>query len=293
MAHADTKVVDLVTESLLPGRRDNLRAMFNAEGLPAPIVIWSPTASELQSPRHRQFAQICRDHEDTAGHIAADDVQIEDFGALADWLMVLDVEAGGEDFRYAYYGRSISNFSGLDMTGKRTSEFRGYLSTFFRGLYRAVLRTGRPVFSMHEPPKDVVIRSWQRLIVPLFGKTGDVTRLLTINVPDNEFQVGLELLVDPVFVVRADGSVIYSNRAARMMFNAPVGNGHDATLSDLTGIGLDMPDSPEDLLSQNRVIDSLVLAPRGSIMERLAMTVSAAEHRGQAFFVVVMRTIGA
>ena len=293
MAHADSKVVDLVTESLLPGRRDNLRAMFNAEGLPAPVVIWSPTDGELRSPRHRQFVQVCRDHEDAKGRIAANNIQIEDFGALADWLMVLDVEAGGDDFRYDYYGRSISDFSGLDMTGKRTSDFRGYLSTFFRGLYRAVLKTGRPVYSMHEPPKDVFIRSWQRLIVPLFGEAGDVTRLLTINVPDNEFQVGLELMVDPVFVVRADNSVIYSNRAARMMFNVPGGYGNHATISDLTGIDLDFPESAEDLLSQNRVIDSLVLAPRGSIMERLAMTISAAEHRGQAFFVVVMRTIGA
>lgn len=287
------KVVDLMTESLLPGRSDIVRQLFNAEGLRAPEVIWSPTMADLRSPRHRQFAQMVTALADADGRVPADRVRAEDFGALADWLMLIDIEDGGRDFRYAYYGRRVREASGIDMTGRHASDFTNYLATFFSGLYRAVCQTGAPVFSEHEPPRNIFIRAWQRLIYPLFGPDGAPQRLLVLNLPDNELKVGLELMVDPVFVMTADRSIIYTNRAARLMFRIEGHPAPEATLEDLTGIEFDLCESAEELLGQNKVVDSLVLAPRGDMMERLAMTISAAEHRGQAFYVVIIRTIGA
>ena len=62
-------------------------------------------------------------------------------------------------------------------------------------------------------------------------------------------------------------------------------------LRDLTGIALDDQQSPTELLLNQTVTDSVQLRVRGGIAERLIMTVSAAEHRGRALYVVVMRLI--
>lgn len=288
---AEARVTDLIAESLLPGQEDRIRELFNAQNLRAPEIIWSPGDSELRSPLHRRFAAICQSRA-VDGQIPASGVSVEDFGTLSGWLIVIDVLDDGEDFLYEHYGHEIAEYSGLDMTGKRVSDFGGYLATFYTGLYKAVLSTQQWVFSEHEPPKDIFVRSWQRLIVPLVDDRGDVTRLLTLNVPDSEMRVGLELMVDPVFVVGADGKVIFHNRAAQVMFHLPASHARKRSLGDLTGIALEIDMTPEDLLNQNRVVESIELTSTGSIIERLSMTVSAAQHRGQAFFVVVMRMIG-
>jgi hypothetical protein len=46
------------------------------------------------------------------------------------------------------------------------------------------------------------------------------------------------------------------------------------------------------MLANSTMIDSIQLTIRNEIVERLVMTVSAAQHRGDAFYVVVMRQIG-
>lgn len=206
--------------------------------------------------------------------------------------MVVEIEGEGEDFVYSQYGNAIAEASGMDMRGRRTSEFGGHVSIYFNGLYRAILKVGDWVYARHESPLYIFVAGWRRLIVPLYGEDGSITRLAALNIPENDLSVGLELMIDPVFVVDHDHMVLCSNKAARGMFGFPPILSRAQTLEKLTGIGLNVPASPEELLAQNRVLDSIELAPNGSIMERLVMTVSAAEHRGQAIYVVVMRMIG-
>ena len=291
-AAKSSNVSDLTVESLLPGRENGLRQLFNQAGLRAPEITWTPSRSELHSPLHRQFEAKCRQLAGPDGRILKKDVAAADFGGLSDWQMLIEVRNDGEDFLYTHYGKAISESSGIDMSDRLVSDFGGHVSTFFMGLYRAILKTGQWVYSQHESPREMFVRSWQRLIVPLYDEAGSISHLLALNVPDNELSVGLELMIDPVFVVDQDRKVLFSNRAGRKMFNIPLTLPREHTLDMLTGIDLDCSESPEDLLSQNRVIDSVELTRNGSIMERLVMTVSAAEHRGQAFYVVVMRMVG-
>lgn len=295
MASKATQVTDLMAESLLPGRENRAQRMFNEAGLRAPELIWSPTDAELPGPLHRKFARMCRDLA-VDGRVPESAVRLDDFGPLADWLMLMGVEDGGADFRYLGYGGSIAEVAGIDLTGQTTSVLEKdyqYLSVFLTGLYRAVAKTGSWAYSEHEPPRTVFVRRWQRLIVPLFSDGGEVTRILVLNVPDNELRAGLELIVDPVFVIGTDRQVIYANRAAQSLFGLPAVPERGATLETATGIPLDVHETAEELLSTRQVVESVQLVGKGSVMERLVMTVSAAPHRGQAFYVVVMRMIGA
>ena len=52
-------VIDLIADSLTPGRPDLVRQLFNAAGARTPEVIWSPNEAELRSQLLRQFADIC------------------------------------------------------------------------------------------------------------------------------------------------------------------------------------------------------------------------------------------
>lgn len=283
-------IADLVADAFVPEQPDTIRQLFNEVGARAPEVIWSPSHAELRNPLLRTFNDICQGYA-VDGRVPQSAVRLEDFGGLTEWLMLLEPVNGGEDFKYLSYGASIAESFGTDMTGRQTSDFGGHISTFFLGLYRAIMRRGEWVCSEHEPPRDVFVRVWQRLLVPLFDDDGDVSRILVLNVPDNELRAGLELMVDPVFVLRADETVVYCNRAAQSLF-AIKGAGRNASLENLTGIPLEIATSPEVMLSQHKVEDSVRLTIRQAIVERLVMTVSATQYRDDAFYVVVMRLIG-
>ena len=285
----DAQTADLVAESLMPGRPDAVRRLFNAQGAPAPTIIWSPETSELPSPQLRRFASLLGELQDAHGRIPVDRFEVEALEGLNDWLMLVEPEAGS--FRYAYYGRGIANHYGRDLTGKSTSDIGGHISQFFEGLYRAAHQREEWVYSEHEPPQSVFVRAWRRLIVPLYDGDGAIAVFAVLNLPDNELRAGLELMPDPVFVIAEDQCVHYVNRAGRDFFSLNPTREPDETLQSLTGIALEQAGSAEDMLAQGRVVDTTELTLKGGIAERLVMTVSAAEHRGRAYFIVVMRLI--
>ena len=287
----DSDIADLVAKSVAPDGHDAVRQIFNDAGARAPEVIWRPGAADVRNPLLRQFQAICKGYK-VDGRVPAKALRLEDFGGLTEWLMLLKPVDGGTDFEYLAYGSSIADSFGSDMTGRRTSEFGGYISTFFLGLYRAVLEEKACVYSEHEPPRNVFVRVWQRMIVPLFDDAGEVARILVLNVPDNELRAGLELMVDPVFVLRADESIVYANRAAQNVFRFSAAEAMGQSLEAASGVPLELGWAPEDMLSQHKVDDSVRLTIRDGIVERLVMTVSATQHRDAAFYVVVMRLIG-
>ena len=287
----ETDIADLVAKSVLPDGNDTIRELFNDAGARAPEVIWTPGTADVRNPLLKQFQAIVKGYK-IDGRVPAKSVRLEDFGGLTEWLMLLEPVDGGADFRYLAYGSSIAESFGTDMTGRLTSEFGGHIATFFLGLYRAVLQQKACAYSEHEPPRNVFVRVWQRLIVPLFDDAGEVARILVLNVPDNELRAGLELMVDPVFVLRGDESIVYANRAAQNVFRFTQREAIGHSLEAATGVPLELGWAPEDMLSQHKIDDSVRLTIRGGIVERLVMTVSATQHRNEAFYVVVMRLIG-
>ena len=284
--------IEALAASLTSGPDVHLRALFNAAGARPPVVLWSPRPEEMHHPALRHLADLCGGHADAQGKVPASAITPERLEAVADWLMLIDVEGDGGPYRYRHYGRRISDHFGRDMTGLTTSDFGGHISLFFSALYTAAARSGAWVLSEHEPPRDVFVRAWQRLIVPLVDDAGRVIRFAAVNIPENELRAGLELMVDPVFVLDAAQGIQYSNQAARRFFGVTSPRPAPATLKDVTGIAVPPGLDPAQLMTTGESVDSIELALNGVIVERLVMTVSATQNRGQGYFVVVMRLIG-
>ena len=291
-AKNSNQIFDLVSEVLRPGHVDDFRRIFLDAGAGLPAVIWSPERSDIRNSLLRQFYDACKELAADTGEIAADDLSLDSFGALADWLMLVDLGADGE-LRYLYYGGAIADVYGKDMTGQKVRSIGGYISGFFAAVYSATSERRTWVYTEHEPPLTVFVRSWHRLIIPLTNKDGTISRFLAMNVPENELSTGLELLVDPVFVINEDRHVVFCNEAAQTLFRLPRKLEAEKELSDLTGIALDTSMSPSEMLKSRRREDTTELALRGAIVERLVVTTSAAQLRGKAYYVVVMRMLGA
>ena len=284
--------MEAIRESLLTGDTDVARRVFISHGARAPEIIWAPKDAEIRNPLLRQFAEICRASSAANGKFLAADFRMNAFETLGDWLMLIDIDKDAGGYRYLHYGTAIAESYGQDMTSRLTSDLGGHIADFFCGLYAAVEIKKEHVFSEHEPPLGIFVRTWQRLIVPLFDGNGVVTQFAVLNIPDNELRVGLELMVDPVFVLTEDKTILYANRAAHSLFSLDTPLDRTQTLAKLTGISLGVSMSAADMLSRRVVEDSVQLALCGAIAERLVMTVSAAQHRGHAFYVAVMRMIG-
>jgi PAS domain-containing protein len=293
MAQRDSKhdVIDLIADSFAPAAPNLVRQMFNAAGARAPDVIWSPTDVEIRNPLLREFAAICRVLARDDGTLPDGDINLDVYGDLKEWIMMIEPVEGENNFLYTYYGAGIAQNYGRDLTGHLTSEIAGHVGTFFTGLYSAMIERGQSVYSEHEPPQYVFVRAWQRYIVPRVNDAGAVTGFLALNVPENELRAGLELMIDPVMVVTEDKKVVYANRAAQTMFDLPVVR-RDEAFEPATGMPLNAPYSPVEMLAQHRVEDSVQLTIRGAIVERLVVTVSAAQYKDTAYYVVVMRLIG-
>ncbi len=287
----DRSTVDLLVESLMPGRQDAVRRIFAAQGARAPTILWSPEPHELRSPLLTRFAEICQSVARSNGHVHAEDLDLEAFQAVCEWLMLLEEEPDGTAFRYVIYGRGIADVYGKDMTGRTTADFPGHIARFFTALYLASLRRGEWVLSEHEPPRQVFVRAWRRLIVPLVTRTDTPKRLIALNTAENELRAGLELLVDPVFVMDENRVVHYANRSARLLFGISKRPDAKATLSEMTGFDLDLAMSPTEMLGQRRVLRDVEMTVLQNVIHRFAVTVSPAMHRQSVFYVVVCRKL--
>ena len=289
--HSKNDVVDLIAGSFAPAAPNLIRQMFNAAGARAPEVIWSPTDVEIRNPLLREFAAVCRVLARDDGTMSDGDINLDHFGDLKEWIMMIEPVEGENDFVYTYYGEGIAQNYGRDMTGRRSSEISGHVGTFFTGLYSAMIERDETVYSEHEPPQNVFVRAWQRYIVPRKSETGKITGFIALNVPENELRAGLELMIDPVMVVTEDEKIVYANRAAQAMFKLPAVRREEA-FELITGMELNPCCSPVEMLARHHVEDSVQLTIRDTIVERLVMTVSAAQYKDTAYYVVVMRLIG-
>jgi len=267
----------------------DIDALFREAGARPPAVQWSPKIEDISHPVVRSFFTKFRLRSLDGVGVSSASIGPETFGGLKGWCMLLDVESEDGPFRYSHYGHRIAEYYGADMTGKTTEAFENHISVFFTALYREVIRRREWVLSEHEPPSHIFVRSWQRLIVPLLDDKGQVDRLAVANVAENELRAGLDLLLDPVFVLDEAARVLYANPAAQRYFRLASPDAGRITLPELTGIELSDAPPAEHLLSTGDTFDRLVLARQGSIMERLSMSVSATQHHGRPYFVVMMR----
>jgi len=285
-----TTDVQRLAASLVAGDTGLASALFKAHGAAPPVITWSPQSEDLGTPVLQSFSEICDALAAPGGLIEQSRLRLEDFDGLDRWMMLVRRE--GHDFRYDHYGAEIVNHHGLDMTGMSTADEQSHIGAFSAALYTSSMLRRERVLSVHEPPARIFVRLWRRLVVPMLDGAGDITTFAVALVPDNELRAGLEMIVDPVFVTDGDGLVQYYNDAASCFFD--IASGQRRPLAALTGFDIEGLPAPEILLTRREIVERLELVERrGGIMDRLAISVSAAEHRGRAFYVFLLRTVAA
>lgn len=285
---APFETVEAMAQSIAGNDMTSVETFFAAHGVQQPRVVWRPSMSALASPILRSFAEVCDILGDPDGSIPQSGFDLDAFDGLERWMMVL--RRKGDHFEYSHYGAEIRDHYGRDMTGKTTADFGGYISVFFAALYHAATLRRERLMSEHEPPQRVFVRAWRRLILPLVDDSGTVTGFAAANIPDNELRAGLEMITDPVFVTDRSAQVLYANAAADQYFSVPTGPLPD--LVHLTGFELKGIKPPEVLLARREQVERLELTHRQTgLMERVALTVSAAEHRGHAYYVLHVRPL--
>ena len=289
VSDAEANDIDRLTYSLASGSLDEAQELFAAYDAPAPMVLWAPREADLAGPLLSEFATACDRLSEGAPTLPEDSVSPEAFAGLERWLMIVNIQPD-ERFVYRYYGTGIAEHYGRDLTGSASDTFGAHISVFFTALYRAARLRKERVLSTHEPPRDVFVRLWRRLVVPMTDGNGRVTGFAVLNLPENGLRAGLELIMDPVFVVEEAGRVRFTNAAAREAYDAAALAGGSSDFTRVTGIPLPDDETPFSLHRRQIHLRTTELVDRGGMIERVAMTVSTVEHRGGCFSVIQLRS---
>ncbi|MEO0913049.1 MAG: PAS domain-containing protein [Pseudomonadota bacterium] len=275
--------------NLAMGRTGTLEKTFRAEGSAPPFLLWSPTPEEIRNPLGRAFAEKCTALTGPEGLLRARDLDPEAFGPIAGNIMILSATDCPRTFHYDYYGKAIIAAFGQDMTGRTTQDFARHIAVFFSALYQAARSRREWVLSEHEPPRQIFVQSWLRIIVPAVDEKGEVTKFIVFNHADNALRAGLEIIPDPVLVVDGEGRICHANPAANAIWSADDRPALAGDFTDITGLPLPSGTTPEKLLHEQRCADTVELTLRNALITRFAMTVSATLYREQAFYVVSLR----
>lgn len=283
----DPVLLDELTADLAAGRTDTVGALFSDQGAARPTVLWRPGLVDVQHPILRSFLRSSGGAD--GGPVPVSWIESEEFAALADWAMILEPCDDGRDFVYRHYGSQIALSYRKDMQGLRASDIGGHVALFFLALYRAAARRREIVKSTHEPPRQVFVRAWRRLVVPLEDEAGRIQGFAVANVPDNDLRAGLEVIPDAVLVVDAEGGLCYANRAACLLFEQGRGPKPGVTLQEFTGMEPDLPGSPQDLILEGKLRRELHMVKRGGVPTAMRVTCGATYYRDMPFFILTVR----
>ncbi len=159
---------------------------LNPHGAQLAALRWNPQAADIADPPLRFLLQYWQSLCPASGGIPpANAISPLEMRPALGYILLIEALDEGWDGRFRLYGTKVAEMYGRDMTGRLLSEIDGgnYISQFFRALYRAVWFSRQPVFCHHEPPPRVSVRDWRRLLLPLAGPDGNVSRFLVGNVP--------------------------------------------------------------------------------------------------------------
>lgn len=286
-ARAAIDAVEPLAATLAQGRSDAAGALFAAHGAPSPMIVWRPTLADARHPILRSFLRGCGED---GGPLPLSWLDSEEFAALADWAMVVaPVGSDGDDYVYRHYGTKIAEVYQTDLTGQRTSSIGGHVALFFTALYNAVSMRRESALSVHEPPRQVFVRAWRRVIQPLMDDDGRIVCHAVANVPDNDLRAGLEVLPHAVMVVTAGGEVCYANRAACLLFGQSRSPLAGMGIGAFTGLDVRLPESPDRLILDGRPHEDRALMARGGIVVPIRLTVGATFYRDLPLYVVSAR----
>lgn len=181
----DDSSLDAMRDGLLNGNLGPLAAPFLKHGLRSPVVRWNPVAADLPTKQLPFVLNLWHSLRDANGRVTPEQIDPFALKPALGYILLIDVLDDGADFYYRLYGSEVARVAGFDMTGKRTSQIvTGSLaSTFYIAGYRALLQRSEPLFTWHEMPMQITINNWDRIVLPLTGTDGRITRILTCNMP--------------------------------------------------------------------------------------------------------------
>lgn len=151
-----------------------------------PKIALNPTLSDITAPEARPVFDYWQSLSKERGYVCAKDLDLLDLSDAVRYLMLLDIEDAGWQFRYRYYGEGIAERSGFDLTGSSTSDIplTPQISMFFMACYRYVMDSKQPIYSWHAAPRAIAVACWDRLLLPLMNDEGtEVIRILGANIP--------------------------------------------------------------------------------------------------------------
>lgn len=281
---------DFLAECLIRGSSVEIKWTFSLADARPPEIIWSPSPRQLLNPLIRRFFDLCHEKLGPDGCLHWDDVSIAEFGALSDWIMLLEKGPAPGEYTYLHYGRGIAGHYAKDMTGKTTAVFGGHISQFFNAIYEACRTRREWVLTEHEPPSRVFVFRWRRLIIPLVSEHHEICGFIVMNIPENALRAGLDVVPDPVFVTDGDQIVRYSNVAARRVFDGAASAHVGEVLRDVIGQGLGVQKSPDQMFETGEIVDEIGTLKVGSMVsDQFLLTISGFVHEDRSFYIVIVR----
>ncbi|MDP6689768.1 MAG: PAS domain-containing protein [Alphaproteobacteria bacterium] len=152
----DKALVAAFTDELISESFSKIPEYFQEVGTPTPEIIWSPSQAELEEEVLRVLLTYWRGLPRGRNLPLASKVDPLEMRPALGYVMLLDVEDDGWDYRYRVYGTSIAERSGFDATGKLLSELAlRPMEPFFLASYRACVLQSSFMFARHIPPLRV------------------------------------------------------------------------------------------------------------------------------------------
>jgi len=183
---------DRAAALLASDRIDDVVALFDSPETDRPFLRWSPSVDELPNETMRGFLQTWdalprRDGQNLPNH---EDFDVFDFRLSMGYMFYLDVLEEGADFRYRVFGSRLAEFAGLDWSGRTLSSYPAstYSRDFMLTGFKAILLRREPLQTQHSSPRNHMIATWHRIVVPLIDDGGVISRILGMNVPASQIQ---------------------------------------------------------------------------------------------------------
>jgi diguanylate cyclase (GGDEF)-like protein len=154
-------------------------------------------------------------------------------GELADDFIVI-VPLDEHNYVYAHYGRTIAANTGMDLTGRQSSEFKGEVGEFFREVNARAEREGIALLTFHRGAHTMNVHMWERLVMPcrdLDGSSIIVIYCKARELRDDLLMTILDASLHGIVAVRlvrdsdgsaVDGQIIAANRRAAHFVGRPV-----------------------------------------------------------------------
>lgn len=212
--------IERLADEIAQERYRRVRALFLRHGARPPYLLWQPREADLPAPPLAAIMRWWAGLPRVGALPAAEAIDPQALGPVADHLLVVEPVEGGQDFLYRRYGAAVARADGRDLTGRRASEFGNHAGLFVAATYRAVLTRRQPLYTEHEPPQNLFVTQYDRLVLPLADAGGGIGWLVVGNVPEAPMRTLVDTVMDGVLVLDRAGRIRMANPAASEMFGA-------------------------------------------------------------------------